>query len=87
MTSTQVFDFVIIGGMRAGVFTPTEAAVVAVFYSLFVGLFIYRELDYRKVPRLMLAAAWICAGFTILSAIAYAGIFLGAMRSGRHVAP
>ena len=36
--------------------------------------------------RLMLAAAWICAGFTILSAIAYAGIFLGAMRSGRHVA-
>lgn len=51
-----VLPFVIIGGMRAGVFTPTEAAVVAVFYSLFVGLFVYRELDYRKVPRLMLAA-------------------------------
>ena len=51
-----VLPFVIIGGMKAGVFTPTEAAVVAVFYSLFSGLFIYRELDWRKVPYLMLAA-------------------------------
>ncbi len=51
-----VLPFVIIGGMRAGVFTPTEAAVVAVFYSTFAGLFIYRELDYRKIPSLMLAA-------------------------------
>jgi len=51
-----VLPFVIIGGMKAGVFTPTEAAVVAVFYSLFTGLFIYRELDYKKVPALMLAA-------------------------------
>jgi len=51
-----VLPFVIIGGMKAGVFTPTEAAVVAVFYSLFAGLFVYRELDYRAVPRLMLAA-------------------------------
>ena len=51
-----VLPFVIIGGMKAGVFTPTEAAVVAVFYSLFAGLFIYRGLDWRKVPHLMLAA-------------------------------
>lgn len=52
----MVLPFVIIGGMRAGVFTPTEAAVVAVFYSMFAGIFIYRELDFRKVPGLMLAA-------------------------------
>ena len=51
-----VLPFVIIGGMKAGVFTPTEAAVVAVFYSLFAGLFVYHELDWRKVPYLMLAA-------------------------------
>ncbi|MFT3961732.1 TRAP transporter large permease [Propionivibrio sp.] len=51
-----VLPFVIIGGMRAGVFTPTEAAVVAVFYSMFAGIFIYRELDYRTIPALMLAA-------------------------------
>ena len=51
-----VLPFVIIGGMKAGVFTPTEAAVVAVFYSLFSGLLVYRELDIRKVPHLMLSA-------------------------------
>ena len=51
-----VLPIVIIGGMRAGIFTPTEAAVVAVFYSLFVGLFIYRELDFRRIPDLMLVA-------------------------------
>ncbi len=51
-----VLPFVIIGGMKAGVFTPTEAAVVAVFYSLFAGLFIYRELDIKRLPHLMLAA-------------------------------
>ena len=35
---------VILGGIYGGVFTPTEAAAVAVFYGLFVGIFIYREI-------------------------------------------
>ncbi|MBF9052557.1 TRAP transporter large permease subunit [Roseobacter sp. HKCCD9010] len=39
----------ILGGIYGGVFTPTEAAGVAVFYALFVGLFIYRELTVKKV--------------------------------------
>ena len=39
----------ILGGIYGGVFTPTEAAGVAVFYSLFVGLFVYRELTFRKI--------------------------------------
>lgn len=39
----------ILGGIYGGVFTPTEAAGVAVFYALFVGLFIYRELTMKKV--------------------------------------
>ena len=39
----------ILGGIYGGAFTPTEAAGVAVFYALFVGLFIYRELTVRKV--------------------------------------
>ena len=47
---------VIIGGMKFGVFTPTEAAVVAVVYALFVGLFVYRELKIPEIPRLMLVA-------------------------------
>jgi tripartite ATP-independent transporter DctM subunit len=48
---------VIIGGMKAGVFTPTEAAVVAAVYSLLVGLFVYREMKLPELPKLMLAAA------------------------------
>ncbi|NVK32282.1 MAG: TRAP transporter large permease [Gammaproteobacteria bacterium] len=39
----------ILGGIYGGVFTPTEAAGVAVFYALFVGLFVYRELNLQKV--------------------------------------
>jgi len=39
----------ILGGIYGGIFTPTEAAGVAVFYSLFVGAFIYRELTLEKI--------------------------------------
>ncbi len=41
--------FIILGGIYTGFFTPTEAAVVAIFYTLFVGFFIHREL---KLPRI-----------------------------------
>ena len=47
---------IILGGIYGGIFTPTEAASVAVFYSLLVGRFVYKELDLRRVPHLMLAA-------------------------------
>jgi tripartite ATP-independent transporter DctM subunit len=47
----------IIGGMKMGIFTPTEAAVVAVVYSLFVGLFIYREIKFKDLYSIILAAA------------------------------
>jgi tripartite ATP-independent transporter DctM subunit len=39
----------ILGGIYGGAFTPTEAASVAVFYALFVGVFVYGELDLRKL--------------------------------------
>lgn len=47
----------IIGGMKMGVFTPTEAAVVAVVYALVVGLFIYREIRVDQLYNIALAAA------------------------------
>lgn len=59
------------------------STVFQILYVLAALLLLAFDLD---APRLMLAAAWICAGFTVLSAIAYAGVFLGAMRSGRRVA-
>jgi tripartite ATP-independent transporter DctM subunit len=47
---------VIIGGMKMGVFTPTEAAVVAAVYSFVVGMFVYRELKVSALYHLILAA-------------------------------
>jgi C4-dicarboxylate transporter DctM subunit len=47
---------IILGGIYGGIFTPTEAAVVAVFYALFVGLFIYRELTLKKIPEILIDA-------------------------------
>ncbi|MGH8035611.1 MAG: TRAP transporter large permease subunit, partial [Lysobacterales bacterium] len=48
-----ILPIVIIGGMKLGVFTPTEAAVVSVVYSLVVGLFIYRGMSLKDLPELM----------------------------------
>lgn len=47
---------IIIGGVFGGIFTATESAVVAVLYSLVVGLFVYRELDIRDLPKVILEA-------------------------------
>ncbi|HEY5581009.1 MAG TPA: TRAP transporter large permease [Rhodoferax sp.] len=64
---------IILGGMRTGMFTPTEAAVVAAFYGLFVGLFVYRTLDLRKVYRVLVESAEISA--VVLIIISLAGVF------------
>lgn len=40
---------IILGGIYGGVFTPTEAAVVGSVYALFVGKFVYRELNYKTI--------------------------------------
>ena len=52
-----VLPFIIIFGLRFGVFTPTEAAVVAAVYSLFVSVFIYRELTFRQLYSVFVSAA------------------------------
>lgn len=47
---------IIIGGIWSGLFTPTEAASVAVVYGLLVSLFYYRDIGWRDLPRLLLSA-------------------------------
>jgi tripartite ATP-independent transporter DctM subunit len=44
----------LLAGMLGGMFTPTEAAAVAAAYAILVGLFVYRELRLRDLPRLLL---------------------------------
>jgi tripartite ATP-independent transporter DctM subunit len=45
---------IILGGILAGVFTPTEAAAVAVAYAFFVGVFIFRELRLAELPKILI---------------------------------
>ena len=52
-----IMPFGIVGGMKFGVFTPTEAAVVACAYALLVGMFVNRELSWRDLYPLLVSAA------------------------------
>ena len=52
-----VMPLIVMGGIRFGIFTPTEAAVVAAAYALFVGMVIYRELKPRDLYVVILTAA------------------------------
>ncbi|WP_108483128.1 TRAP transporter large permease [Oceaniglobus ichthyenteri] len=50
---------VILGGIYTGFFTPTEAAIVAIFYTLFVGIVIYRELTFESLNRALETTTWL----------------------------
>ena len=69
-----LMPLIIIGGMKTGVFTPTEAAVVAAFYALVVALFIHREMKLGAVHGVLVRAAkttaivmFLCAGAQVAS--------------------
>lgn len=64
---------IILGGMRSGWFTPTEAAVVAAFYGFAVGTLIYRSLTLRDIYEVLADAAEIAA--VILLVVALASVF------------
>jgi tripartite ATP-independent transporter DctM subunit len=69
-----LMPLIIIGGMKSGVFTPTEAAVVAAFYALVVSLFIQREMKIKDLGPVLVRAAnttaivmFLCAGAQVAS--------------------
>jgi len=64
---------IILGGIYGGVFTPTEAAAVAVFYALVLGLFVYGEMKVSDLPELFRSAA-VSSGAVMLI-IAAASLF------------
>jgi C4-dicarboxylate transporter DctM subunit len=64
---------IILGGIYAGVFTPTEAAVVAVFYSLFVAVVIYRTVTWRDMISMLVDAS--VTSSVIMFIVVFAGIF------------
>ena len=69
-----LMPIIIIGGMKTGIFTPTEAAVVAAFYALFIALFVHREMKLPEVHGVLVRAAkttaivmFLCAGAQVAS--------------------
>ena len=69
-----LMPLIIIGGMKTGIFTPTEAAVVAAFYALVVSLFIHREMKISALHGVLVRAAkttavvmFLCAGAQVAS--------------------
>ena len=64
---------VIFGGIYGGVFTPTEAAGVAVVYSLFVAMVIYREVDFAELGRIMVSSVALISQILII--VTAAGIY------------
>ena len=64
---------VIFGGIYGGVFTPTEAAGVAVVYSLFVAMFIYREIGLRELWQVIVSSVYLIAQILII--VTGAGIY------------
>ena len=68
----------IVGGIRFGIFTPTEASVIAVFYALFVGMFVYRSMKLRDLPETILRAALISGAVLLIlgAARAFAWILI-----------
>lgn len=69
-----LMPIIIIGGMKSGLFTPTEAAVVAAFYALVVSLFVHREMKLVQVYDVLVRASrttaivmFLCAGAQVAS--------------------
>lgn len=68
---------IILGGIYLGIMTPTEAAGVSAVYSIFVGMFVYREIDLKKLIEVSKDSAVTCAQVLVLVAAAQAfGWFL-----------
>jgi tripartite ATP-independent transporter DctM subunit len=64
---------ILIGGMRIGAFTPTEAAIVACAYALFLGFFVYRSLTFKALAKVSIETVEITA--VVLLIVAGSEIF------------
>ncbi|NYB75062.1 TRAP transporter large permease [Sedimentibacter hydroxybenzoicus DSM 7310] len=61
---------IIVGGVFAGIFTPTESAVVAVIYSIIIGIYVYKEMKWCDLPEIFYKSALSTAGIMLIMALA-----------------
>lgn len=74
--------FIILGGILGGIFTPTEAGVVAIVYSLIISIFVYKELPVAKLPEVITTGAVNTARVMF---IASSGMLLGWYLSSQQI--
>jgi len=67
-----IVPIIILGGIYGGVFTPTEAAAVAVVYAMFIGLFVYRDISFADLPGVFAGSALTSGTILILVIMATA---------------
>ena len=56
-----ITPLIVVGGIIFGIFTPTEAAGIASVYSLILGLFVYRTIKFKDLPRILAENALLCS--------------------------
>ena len=61
-----LMTIIILYGIIGGIFSPTEASIVACLYALLVGIFIYRGLNHRNLPRIFINSAITTTGIMVL---------------------
>ena len=71
-----VLPFLIIFGLRGGIFTPTEAASIAAWYALFIGVFVYRELKPSILVKVLISSAKTTSVIMLLAASAMVSSWL-----------
>lgn len=71
-----ITPLIIIGGILSGIFTPTEAGAVAVMYSLFLGIFVYRTLDLKIIKQVIIDSAYTTASvmFIVMASALFAWV-------------
>jgi len=67
---------IILGGIYAGIFTPTEAAAVSAVYAFFIAVFVYRDITMRDVPNVLIEASKITVMLMFIIANAFMFAFL-----------
>lgn len=63
---------VILGGIYSGLFTPTEAAIVSIFYTLIIGTFVYKEMTWKGLMKSLETTSWLTGRVLIIMFTAYA---------------
>ena len=71
-----LLPIIIIGGMKTGMFTPTEAAVVAAAVALLVSVFIYRGMKFSDLPKILLTAAKTASSIMLIVAASMVSAWL-----------